>query len=420
MRRVRVTLALVVLAAASLLALSGRWPWRRLEVAAPPLRLPSAIRETRDTLRRGETLADVFGRQGMGNAGLVGLFEKAGLDLRRLRSGLVIQFRRPDSLAGPNEISIRTAAEERVAARLEAGTWTAERRAVAWQSEVVRVEGPIDNSLYEALDARIPDSLLNAEQRTRLAWDLADVYMWSVDFNRDIQPGDRFTVLLERAVSEEGEVKTGPILAAELVTSGKRLTAFRFASPEGPVRFFDEAGNSLRRAFLRAPVEFRRIASSFSRSRFHPILGIWRKHEGTDYAAERGTPVLAAGEGVVLRAGWGGGYGNLVELRHANGITTRYGHLSGFARGVRAGARVHQGDVVGFVGSSGLASGPHLHYEFRVNGIARDSRKVALGNGEPVAVALRPLFEAQRGRLEEGLRGRGAEGRRGIVAEENR
>jgi murein DD-endopeptidase MepM/ murein hydrolase activator NlpD len=384
------------------------------------LRLPSAIRETRDTLRRGETLADVFGRQGMGNAGLVGLFEKAGLDLRRLRSGLVIQFRRPDSLAWPNEISIRTAAEERLAARLDGDTWTAERRAVAWHSEVVRVEGPIDNSLYEALDARIPDSLLNAEQRTRLAWDLADVYMWSVDFNRDIQPGDRFTVLLERAVSEEGEVKTGPILAAELVTSGKRLTAFRFASPEGPVRFFDEAGNSLRRAFLRAPVEFRRIASSFSRSRFHPILGIWRKHEGTDYAAARGTPVLAAGEGVVLRAGWGGGYGNLVELRHANGITTRYGHLSGFARGVRAGARVHQGDVVGFVGSSGLASGPHLHYEFRVNGIARDSRKVALGNGEPVAVALRPLFEAQRGRLEEGLRGRGAEGRRGIVAEENR
>lgn len=400
MRRVRVTLAFVVLAAASLLALSGRWPWRRLEVMAPPpLPIPPVTREIRDTLHRGETLADVFGRQGMGNAGLVGLFERAGLDLRRLRSGLVIQFRRPDSLASPNEISIRTTPEERLAARLDAGAWSAERRPVAWHREALRVEGPIDNSLYEALDARIPDSLLNAEQRTRLAWDLADVYMWSVDFNRDIQPGDRFSVLVERAVSEEGEVKTGSILAAELVTSGKRLTAFRFAPPEGPVRFFDAAGNSLRRAFLRAPVEFRRIASNFSRSRLHPILGIWRKHEGTDYAAARGTPVLAAGDGVVARAGWGGGYGNLIELRHTNGITTRYGHLSGFARGVRAGARVRQGDVVGFVGSSGLASGPHLHYEFRVNGVARDSRRVALGNGEPVAVALRPLFEQQRARL---------------------
>lgn len=399
MRQVRVALALVVLAAASLLALSGRWPWRRLEVAAAPFHPPTLIRETRDTLKSGETLADVFGRQGMGNAGLVGLFEKAGLDLRRLRSGLVIQFRRPDTLAAPNEVSIRTTPEERLAARLDGGGWTAERRPVAWRSEVLRVEGPIENSLYEALDARIADSVLDVEQRVRLAWDLADVYMWSIDFNRDIQPGDRFTVVVEREVSEEGEVRGGPILAAELLNSGKRLTAFRFAPPEGPVRFFDEAGNSLRRAFLRAPVEFRRIASNFSRSRFHPILGIWRKHEGTDYAAARGTPVLAAGDGVVLRAGWGGGYGNLVELRHANGITTRYGHLSGFARGVRAGARVHQGEVVGFVGSSGLASGPHLHYEFRVNGVARDSRRVALGNGEPVAVALRPLFDQQRARL---------------------
>jgi len=163
MRRVRVTLACVILAAASLLALSGRWPWRRLEVAAAPRQAPSIIRETRDTLRSGETLADVFGRQGMGNAGLVGLFEKAGLDLRRLRSGLVIQFRRPDTLTSPNEVSIRTTPEERLAARLDAGAWTAERRPVAWHSQVLRVDGPIDNSLYEALDARIADSVLDSE-----------------------------------------------------------------------------------------------------------------------------------------------------------------------------------------------------------------------------------------------------------------
>src|SRR6185369_9359520 len=131
--------------------------------------------------------------------------------------------------------------------------------------------------------------------------------------------------------------------------------AFRFESPDGGVaRYFDGDGNSLRRAFLRAPLEFRRIASSFSRSRLHPILGIWRKHEGTDYAADRGTPVLAAGDGVVASAGWSGGYGNLIELRHINGITTRYGHLRGFSQGLRAGARVRQGDVIGYVGSTGL------------------------------------------------------------------
>jgi len=408
MRRVRFALALGILAAAALFALSGRWPWRRLEVVAPPAQAINLFREHSDTLRSGETLSDLLGRQGLGGYDLAGILERAGLDPRRLRSGLVVQFRRRDAESSPSEISIRSGAEERVAARLLSGAWSAERRPVAWRTEVVRIEGPIDNSLYEALDARIPDELFDAGNRIRLAWDLADVYAWSLDFNRDIQAGDRFTMLVEREISEEGEVRPGAILAADLLASGKHLNAFRFVAPEGPARFYDAEGNSLRRAFLRAPLEFRRIASSFSRSRFHPILGIWRRHEGTDYSAARGTPVLAAGNGVVLRAGWGGGYGNLVELRHINGITTRYGHLSRFARGVRAGSHVQQGDVVGYVGSSGLASGPHLHYEFRVNGVARDSRRVELGHGEPLAPAYRDLFSQQRARLLTALAGTGS------------
>ena len=408
MRRVRFALALGILAAAALFALSGRWPWRRLEVVAPPAQAINPFREHSDTLRSGETLSDLLGRQGLGGYDLAGILQRAGLDARRLRSGLVVQFRRGGAESSPSEISIRSGAGERVAARLLSGAWSAERHPVAWRTEVVRIEGPIDNSLYEALDARIPEELFDAGNRIRLAWDLADVYAWSLDFNRDIQAGDRFTVLVEREISEEGEVRPGAILAADLLASGKHLNAFRFVAPEGPARFYDAEGNSLRRAFLRAPLEFRRIASSFSRSRFHPILGIWRRHEGTDYSAARGTPVLAAGNGVVLRAGWGGGYGNLVELRHSNGITTRYGHLSGFARGVRAGSHVQQGDVVGYVGSSGLASGPHLHYEFRVNGVARDSRRVELGHGEPLAPAYRELFSQQRARLVTALAGTGS------------
>jgi murein DD-endopeptidase MepM/ murein hydrolase activator NlpD len=180
--------------------------------------------------------------------------------------------------------------------------------------------------------------------------------------------------------------------------SGKSLTAFRFDSG-GRASYYDSAGNSLRRAFLRAPVQFRRISSSFARARFHPVLGISRRHEGTDYAADPGTPVMAAGDGVVARAGWAGGYGNLVEIRHRSGIVTRYGHLRGFARGIRSGARVTQGQVIGYVGSTGLATGPHLHYEFRVNGAARDSRRVSLGDGAPIAGALRPVFERERDRL---------------------
>jgi murein DD-endopeptidase MepM/ murein hydrolase activator NlpD len=146
-------------------------------------------------------------------------------------------------------------------------------------------------------------------------------------------------------------------------------------------------------------VEFRRISSRFASARFHPVLGLTRRHEGTDYAAAPGTPVMAAGDGVVLRAGRAGGYGNLIELRHLNGITTRYGHLRGFARNIRRGVRVEQGQTIGYVGSTGLATGPHLHYEFRVNGIAKDSRRVTLGSGAPVAASQRATFEQERDRL---------------------
>ena len=269
---------------------------------------------------------------------------------------------------------------------------------IAWTAEPVRIVGAIDNSLYEALDAQVADDQLDGADRQRLAWDLADVYAWQVDFTRDIQRGDRFEVVFERLVSEDGEIRFGRVLASDLTMSGKSLTAFRFEA-EGRPAFYDAEGNSLRRAFLRAPVQFRRISSTFARARRHPVLGISRRHEGTDYAASPGTPVMAAGDGVVLRAGRAGGYGNLVEIRHRNGITTRYGHLRGFARGIRGGARVGQGQTIGYVGSTGLASGPHLHYEFRVNGVAKDARRVELGNGAPIREGIRADFTRERDRL---------------------
>src|SRR5262249_46504792 len=224
------------------------------------------------------------------------------------------------------------------------------------------------------------------------------------DFTRDIQPGDRFSVLFERLVSPDGETRLGRILASDLTIGGKLLTAVRFDSAATGA-FFDADGNSLRRAFLRAPVEFRRVPSGFSGARYHPILGTWRRHEGTDYAAAPGTPVMAAGDGTILQAGRAGGYGNLIEIRHRSGITTRYGHLRGFARGVHAGSHVSQGQVIGYVGSTGLATGPHLHYEFRVNGVARDSRRVELGHGTAISPGLRPAFERERDRLMALLRG---------------
>jgi murein DD-endopeptidase MepM/ murein hydrolase activator NlpD len=400
--RLRALVSVLVVGGAAVSAFSGRWPWSRVVVrGSAPARLADvapiahrpAVVENFDTLRRGEVVGTLLQRQG-----ILDLDVSPALDPRRLRAGLVFGFHRAHHDSVPSKVRIRSAPEEIITFERRASGWNSAVEPVVWRAEPMRIEGTIEASLYDALDASVPDDTLPSGDRIRLAWDLADVFAWQVDFSRDVQPGDRFRVVFERLVSPEGVVRLGRILASDFQTGGRTLTAFRFDSG-GRSALFDADGKSLRRAFLRAPVEFRRISSQFARARRHPVLGIFRRHEGTDYAADRGTPVMAAGDGVVLRAAAAGGYGNLIELRHRSGITTRYGHLRGFARGVRAGARVTQGQVIGYVGSTGLASGPHLHYEFRVNGLARDSRRVDLGNGDPLPPAHRAAFERERDRL---------------------
>jgi murein DD-endopeptidase MepM/ murein hydrolase activator NlpD len=397
--RGRVAGGLFVMSAAAVALVGVRRPWSAAElpVAAPIIVMADVATEVLDTLRRGETLSELLARQGVLDLDLSRL-DIAELNPRRLRAGLVFSFRRPAAESLPDRISVRATPEQRGVFRRAAEGWESAVDSIQWRAEPFRIEGAIDNSLYEAIDAQVTDDELDAAQRQRLAWDLADIYAWQVDFTRDIQSGDKFRVVFDRLISEDGEVRFGRVVASDLTMSGKSLTAFRFESG-GRSTFYDEDGKSLRRAFLRAPVQFRRISSNFARARRHPVLGITRRHQGTDYAAAPGTPVMAAGDGVVLRAGRTGGYGNLVELRHRNGITTRYGHLRGFARGIRGGVRVSQGQTIGYVGSTGLASGPHLHYEFRVNGVAKDSRRVELGNGAPVPESERDAFERERDRL---------------------
>ena len=398
MGKLRLAGGLFVMATAA--ALGVRRPWQQVElpVAAPIEVMADLSTEVLDTLRRGETLSELLARQGIRDLDLARLDPAIALDPRRLRSGLVFAFRRPARDSLPTRITVRATPEQRVVFQRASDRWDTAIESIHWRAEPFRIEGAIDNSLYEAIDAQVGDDQLDAGQRQRLAWDLADIYAWQVDFTRDIQTGDRFRVVLDRLISEDGEIRFGRVLASDLTMSGKSMTAFRFEIAGRPT-FFDGDGKSLRRAFLRAPVQFRRISSTFARARRHPVLGITRRHQGTDYAASPGTPVMAAGDGVVLRAGRAGGYGNLVELRHRNGITTRYGHLRGFARGIRGGARVSQGQTIGYVGSTGLASGPHLHYEFRVNGVAKDARRVELGNGAPIADRDREAFERERDRL---------------------
>lgn len=396
MRAARFLVALAIVAVGAWASLTEAWPWRRMLVA-PAIVVGNAWDESSDTLRGGETISELLARQGILGIDLQGIAARTNFDPRRARTGLVFNFLRPRLDSTPSAFSVRTGAEQRLQFVRSDSGWTTQVHPIFWRPEVVRIEGPIDNSLYVALDDGVDDQLLGRGERERLAWDLADIYAWSVDFTRDIRAGDRFQVLLEREVSEEGEVRFGRILASDLSVNGRSLTAYRFETADGNPAYYDASGESLRRAFLRAPLQFRRISSSFNRSRRHPILGYARRHEGTDYAANYGTPVLAAGDGTVSQAGRSGGYGNLIEIRHANGITTRYGHLSAIL--VARGARVSQGQVIGRVGATGLATASHLHYEFRVNGVARDSRRLDLGNGKPVAAAERPAFDATRGEL---------------------
>ena len=259
---------------------------------------------------------------------------------------------------------------------------------------VVAVEGEINretNSLVASLD--------QAGERIELALGLADVFSGEIDFNADLQPGDRFRVLVERHTREGKLSGYGPILAAEFVNEGRTLKALRFTPDGGSPGYYDENGRSLKRFFLKSPLKFEpRITSRFSSSRRHPILGYARAHNGVDYHAPTGAPVGVVAPGVVTMAGWTGGGGRTVKVRHPNGYETEYLHLSSIA--VRAGQRVSQGDLVGRVGQTGLATGPHLHYGLKKNGryVNPIIEHRNMPPGEPVPAAFVNAFTSDRDR----------------------
>ena len=261
--------------------------------------------------------------------------------------------------------------------------------------DTVTVSGTIQSSLFSALDKTARESLPR-EARAELAFSLADIFEYRVDMSKDLQVGDKFHVLVERLQKPNGAIIINKILGARLAVSGNEIEAIRFDSHEASGQYFDGAGKSLRASFLRAPVAFRRISSIFG-GRRHPVLGIWRRHKGTDYAASMGTPVRSIGDGVVIFAGRKGGYGNVIDIRHRNGFVSRYGHLRNFAKGIHTGTRVKIGNTIGAVGQSGLATGPHLHFEILVNGVQRDP-KIALRmkGGDPIPSSEKGDFQQIR------------------------
>lgn len=245
----------------------------------------------------------------------------------------------------------------------------------------------IESSLYTAGKAAgLTDSLI---------MQLAEIFGWDVDFALDIRAGDGFLVVYEELFREGEKVRNGNIVAAEFLNRGRTFRAVAFVDEKGDREYFSPDGKSMRKAFLRSPVDFRRISSGFNPNRLHPKLGVKRPHRGVDYAAATGTPIRAAGDGRVVHVGWKGGYGRTIIIQHGSKYSTLYAHMSNYAKNLKQGSRVRQGQVIGYVGASGLATGPHLHYEFLVNGVHRNPVTVPLPEAQPIAKKLMPAFLEQ-------------------------
>lgn len=252
------------------------------------------------------------------------------------------------------------------------------------EARIAHSSGEISTSLFAATDA--------AGLHENVALQLADIFSSDIDFHRDLRKGDRFSVIYEANYADGEFVGVGRVLAAEFINADRVHRAVYFRDDSGRAGYYTPDGRNVRKSFLRSPLEFSRVTSGFTSARFHPVLKTWRAHRGVDYAAPTGTRVRATADGVVLAAGWQSGYGKVIRIRHTNGYATVYGHLSGFAHGIHRGTRVAQGEVIGYVGQTGLATGPHLHYEFLVNGGQVNPMRLALPPGPPITEASRSAF----------------------------
>lgn len=338
------------------------------------------------TLGRNQTLGELLDGTLDGNEqyGFLLAFREQASP-RRMRAGTEITLRyRPDDgwLRG---VDVALNSDQTVRMVRDGEGWRSSTVETPTYVDTLYASGEIETVLWTSVIRNPALSTIPVSDRNRLIDYLDRVFQWQVDFSRQIRVGDAYRFAFEREVRPDGSMRAGRLLAAELVNSGTAYHAIWFdPNDDGEGSWFDLEGKSVRRAFLLKPLEYRRISSRFSSGRFHPILNRWRAHRGIDYAADSGTPVMATSDGVVVHRGPKGDLGNAVEIRHPNGFVTRYGHLRGFRSGISVGTRVHQGDIVGYVGMTGLATGPHLHYEMLRGGKQMDPLSVDLPAGDPV------------------------------------
>lgn len=345
--------------------------WFERHEPTPPLRRHSV------SVGNGDSLYSIFKSNGFPLAELAAIV-KASKDTRRL-TRLVPGQRLDFHLTADNRVS------KLVHYLDDTRTLHVDRNGSGYDSKLVHV--PLDSHMATAAGT-IDASLFVAGQRAGLSnkiiMQLVEIFGWDVDFALDIRAGDRFAVVYEELYKNGEKLKDGNILAAVFTNQGKTTRIVRYQYSDGRSAYFTPEGVSIRKAFLRTPVEYTRISSRFSRSRKHPRLNRFRAHRGVDYAGPRGTPVKAAGDGKVDYIGYKGGYGKTIVLRHGATYTTLYAHMSRYARGLRRGQRVSQGQIIGYIGSTGLSTGPHLHYEFRVRGVHRNPLSVKLPRAAPI------------------------------------
>ena len=353
----------------------------------------SFLREER--VQRGDTVMELLRRLGVDDAAAVGFLKSSASTqtlFRQLSPGKNLTVRTgPQGELQTLVFPLNGSKDQALVVERRVGPdgdqFFASEQALPLETQVVMKTAEIRYSLFGASDAAgIPDSV---------ATQLADIFGGDIDFHRDLRKGDRFAVVYESINYLGRAVRSGRILAAEFVNNGKTYRAAWFvdhADGENSGGYYTADGKNIRKAFLRSPLEFSRITSGFTSARFHPVLQKWRAHKGIDYGAPVGTRVKATGNGVIEFVGVQGGYGKVIVLRHQSRYTTLYGHLSGFAAGLRKGGRVNQGDVIGFVGATGLASGPHLHYEFRVSDVHQNPLAMALPSAPPLMPEQLGLF----------------------------
>ena len=344
------------------------------------------------TVKAGTNLSNIFHDQGLSDKTLQNIMAVGDIakPLKSLQPNQTIRL-----LIGPDKqlqrLIYQYKATEALAIHLDEGHYMAEVTQLPEERHYNFASSTIQQSLFTAGE--------KAGLTQKLLMQLTELFNWDIDFAKDIRPGDTFTVLYEEIFVNGKKVRNGNIVAAEFINQGKPYQAIRFTDDKGHTDYYSPEGESLRKAFLKTPVKFTRISSQFNPRRQHPILNTIRAHKGVDYAAPRSTPIKATSNGKVTFLGQKGGYGNAIIIEHGKKYSTLYGHMSKFAKNLKSGSTVKQGQIIGYVGSTGSATGPHLHYEFRIDGKQVNPIKVKLPQARPIADNIKASFQAKAKQL---------------------